>query len=78
MSDATFWGLFLLGSLTLWFAAVMFAVGLGKAASQPAPPMPWDAYFGGGELPTLADRMTAARDWDPVAAAEAIVKEAAR
>lgn len=72
-----------IAAVVLAMLLTLFALGLGAAASKPvpAPPADWDVYFGGGELPTLADRMTAARDWTPAAVDAAfaeIVKEARR
>ena len=71
-----------IAAVVLAMLLTLFTLGLGKAASKPRPkPDQWDTYFGGGELPTLADRMTAARDWHPeaaaVLAAEDIVRKAA-
>lgn len=65
--------------------SMLLTLGLCAAAGKPRPKPPavdpWAPYFGGGELPTLADRMEAARDW-PTAAVDAafaeIVKEANR
>jgi hypothetical protein len=81
MTDAEFWSRVLLGCLIIWATAVLVGLALCKAAAK-TPPMPhledlWDG-FDGGPLPTLADRMDAARGWDPVAAAETITEEAAR
>lgn len=74
-----------IAAVVLAMLLTLFTLGLGAAASKPAPAAPpadpWDVYFGGGELPTLADRMTAARDWTPAdvdAAFAEIVKEVGR
>ena len=67
LSDAHFFGLWVLGCLIAWFAAVMFSLAIARAAAKPAP--------------KLADRMTAARDWTPAAvdaASAEIVKEVGR
>lgn len=68
MTDATFWGLTILGSLTTWCAVSLLIAWAW--ARIPHPPRP-----------TLADRMTAARDWTPAAVDAAfaeIVKEVGR
>ena len=65
--------------------SMLLTLGLCAAAGKPRPKPPaadtWDAYFGGADFPTLADRMEAARDWTPAAVDAAfaeIVKEANR
>lgn len=68
MTDAQYVGAWLVGSLTAWFALSLL---IAWAWSRiPHPPRP-----------TLADRMTAARDWTPAAVDAAfaeIVKEVGR
>lgn len=66
MTDGQFWLWTILACLTIAFGLALLAAGLAKAAGRPAPQR------------TLADRMEAARSWDPVAEAEDITKEAAR
>lgn len=81
MTTTTILGGLLIASVAL---ACLFTAGLARAAAKTPPPMPhpedlWGAYFDGGPLPTLADRMAAARGpvSDPVAEAIAIKKAAA-
>ena len=68
MSDSTFWGLTIVGSLTAWLAVSLLIAWAWARIHRPP-------------RPTLADRMTAARDWTPAAVDAAfaeIVKEAGR
>lgn len=68
MTDAHYIGLWLVGSLTAWFALSLLAAWAWARIHRPP-------------RPTLADRMTAARDWTPAAVDAAfaeIVKEVGR
>lgn len=75
MTDSQFLGAWIVGALTLWFLAVLFALGLGKAAGRRRPkpePDPFVFYFLGAELPITRPDLDAAHT--AVATAEAIVR----